>query len=132
MAVRGRNLQCDFRTLGAQAGEALLGALYKRFVSIDPDKIDWDFEANALNDHLRRNWFKPEKARRHIPRVCKESTARRVLWDSDKALYGRYPSDGGRRRVNCRINDRSSMSKDFLVKDGRSADHGGASIRPGT
>ena len=116
MAVRGRNLQCDFRTLGAQAGEALLGALYKRFVictehgrafaltetgsgtqrmiSIDPDNIDWDFEANALNDHLRRNWFKPEKARRHIPMACKESTARRVLWDSDEALYGRYPSDG--------------------------------------
>ena len=108
--------QCDFRTLGTQAGEALLGALYKRCVihvehgrafaftetgsgtratiAMDPDDIDRDFEANALNDYLRRNWFKPEKARRHIPQVCKESTARRVLWDSDKALYGRYPSAG--------------------------------------
>ena len=108
--------QCDFRTLGTQAGDALLGALYKRLViyaehgkafaltetgsgtratiSIDPDNTDRDFEANALNDHLRRNWFKPEKARRHIRLVCKEGTTRRVLWDSDKALYGRYPSDG--------------------------------------
>lgn len=108
--------ECDFRTLGTQAGEALLGALYKRFVictehgrafaltetgsgnqetiSIERDNIDRDFEANALNDYLRRNWFKPEKARRHIPQVCRESTARRVLWDSDTALYGRYPSDG--------------------------------------
>ncbi len=102
--------------MGTQAGNALLGALYKRLVihtehgrafartetasgtrgtiSIDPDNVDRDFEANALNDHLRRNWFKPEKARRHIPQVCKEGTERRVLWDSDKALYGRYPSDG--------------------------------------
>ena len=106
----------DVRTLGTQAGNALLGALYKRLViytehgrafartetasgprgmiSIDPDNVDRDFEANALNDYLRRNWFKPEKARRHVPLVCKEGTARRVLWDSDKALYGRYPSDG--------------------------------------
>ena len=108
--------QCDFHTLGTQAGEALLGALYKRCVihtehgrafaltetgsgtratiAMDPDNIHRDFEANALNDYLRRNWFKPEKARRHIPQVCRGSTARRVLWDSDKALYGRYPSDG--------------------------------------
>ena len=107
--------QCDFRTLGTQAGDALLGALYKRLViytehgsafartetgsgtratiAMDPDHIDRDFEENALNDYLRRNWFKPKKARRHIPQVCKESTARRVLWDSDRALYGRYPSE---------------------------------------
>ena len=106
--------QRDFRNLGTQAGDALLGALYKRCViytehgrafaltetgsgaratiAIDPDNVDWDFEANALNDYLRRNWFKPEKARRHIPQVCREGTARRVLWDSDRALYGRYPS----------------------------------------
>jgi len=108
--------QSDFRTLGTQAGDALLGALYKRLViyteqgrafartetgsgtratiAMDPENIDRDFEENALNDYLRRNWFKPEKARRHIPQVCKESTARRVLWDSDTALYGRYPSSG--------------------------------------
>ncbi len=107
---------CDSRALGTQAGDALLGALYKRFViytehgrafalaetaggtrgtiSIDPDNIDRDFEANALNDYLRRNWFKPEKARRHITQVCREGTARRVLWDSDTAVYGRYPSSG--------------------------------------
>ena len=110
------HFRCDFRTLGTQAGDALLGALYKRFVictehgsafaftetgsgtratiAMDPNNLDRDFEANALNDYLRRNWFKPEKARRHIPQVCKESTARRVWWDSDTALYGRYPSDG--------------------------------------
>ena len=63
-------------------------------LAMDPDDIHRDFEANALNDYLRRNWFKPEKARRHVPQVCRGSTARRVLWDSDKALYGRYPSDG--------------------------------------
>lgn len=113
--------QCDFRTLGTQAGDALVGALYKRCViytehgsafartetgsgtratiAMDPDNIDRDFEANALNDYLRRNWFKPEKARRHVPQVCKGSTERRVLWDSDRALYGRYPSDGGLPRL---------------------------------
>ena len=94
----------------------MLGALYKRFViytedgrafaltetgsgdqetiSIDPDNIDRDFEASALNDYLRRNWFKPEKALRHIPQACRGGAARRVLWDSDTALYGRYPSEG--------------------------------------
>ena len=108
--------QRDIRTLGTQAGNALVGALYKRLViytehgrgfvrtetgsgarrtiQIDPEHIKRDFEANALNDHFRRNWFKPEKAREHIPQVCREGAAQRVLWDSDRALYGRYPPDG--------------------------------------
>ena len=98
----------DTSRLGFEAAEALRGACYERLavyaengrgvveakarngmewtVEMRPAEIDGAFEANGLNHYLNKNQLGSAKIRNQMKQVCRQTTARYLLWDAAQGL----------------------------------------------